>query len=88
MLAETNCPKGKTGKGIKGGADGKTIFVGYYNYHAVAKRLIREGRLVRFEYVDDWNGIRPALVLFFDNHAPMPIRKERWIEYECLIGNV
>lgn len=54
----------------------------YFDYHAVAKRLIRTGHFVKREYVGVWNAISPALVLFFDNHVPMPIRKERWEEYE------
>lgn len=53
----------------------------YYNYHAQAKQLIAEGHLIKQEIVDDWNGIKPALVLFFDNHRPMPIRQYRWDEY-------
>lgn len=53
----------------------------YYNYHAKAKRLIADGHLVRYEIVEDWNGIAPALVLYFDNHRPMPIRQYRWDEY-------
>lgn len=53
----------------------------YYNYHATAKKLIAEGHLIKFEILDHWNNIKPALVLFFDNHAPMPIRSYRWDEY-------
>ena len=53
----------------------------YYNYHAKAKQLIAEGHLVNMEIVDRWNAIAPALVLYFDNHRPMPIRKYRWDEY-------
>lgn len=53
----------------------------YYNYHALAKKLIAEGHLIDFEIVDQWNNIRPALVLYFDNHKPMPIRQYRWNEY-------
>lgn len=53
----------------------------YYNYHAKAKKLIAEGHLVESKIVDNWNGIVPALVLFFDNHRPMPIRQYRWDEY-------
>ena len=63
----------------------KLFPVGYYNYHAVAKRLIQEGHLVRFEVMESWNGIKPALVLFFDNHIPMPVREERWEEYMFLL---
>ena len=54
----------------------------YYNYHARAKELISSGHLIKTEIVDDWNGISPALVLYFDNHRPMPIRQYRWDEYK------
>ena len=60
--------------------------MGYYNYHAVAKNLIKNGHLIRTEYVGVWNDVSPALVLFFDNHPPMPIRKEKWEEYENIIS--
>lgn len=53
----------------------------YYNYHATAKKLIDEGHLLKTEIVDRWNKISPALVLYFDNHKPMPIREYRWDEY-------
>ncbi|CAM2823306.1 hypothetical protein [Erysipelothrix tonsillarum] len=53
----------------------------YFNYHAKAKQLIAEGHLTHFEIVDNWNGIKPALVLYFDNNRPMPIREYRWPEY-------
>lgn len=53
----------------------------YYNYHGKAKKLIKDGHLIKFEIVDRWNQIAPALVLYFDNHRPMPIREEKWNEY-------
>ena len=52
----------------------------YYNYHAQAKRLIADGHLINMEIVDRWNTISPALVLYFDNHKPMPIRQYKWDE--------
>lgn len=58
----------------------------YFNYHAKAKRLIKDGHLVGYEFVDNWNGIRPALVLYFDEAKPMPIREYRWQEYLLLIN--
>ena len=58
----------------------------YYNYHAKAKQLISENHLQRFEIVNRWNSISPALVLYFDNHKPMPIREYRWDEYWKLIN--
>ena len=59
--------------------------MGYYNYHAQAKKLIQEGHLTHFEIVAQWNQISPALVLYFDNHIPMPIREEKWSEYLAIL---
>ena len=53
----------------------------YFNYHAKAKQLIAEGHLLKMEIVERWNAIAPALVLYFNNHKPMPIRQYRWDEY-------
>lgn len=59
----------------------------YFNYHAKAKRLINDGHLVGYEFVDNWNGIKPALVLYFDEANPMPIREYRWQEYLPLLNS-
>lgn len=59
--------------------------MGYFNYHAKAKKLIENGDLLKYEFVDDWNGIKPALVLYFKNDRPMPIREHRWEEYLLII---
>lgn len=53
----------------------------YYNYHAQIKKLIIEGRLVGYEFVDNYNGIAPALLLYFENHRPMPVRDYMWENY-------
>lgn len=58
----------------------------YYNYHAKAKKLIAEGNLKNFKIVENWNGISPALVLYFDNNRPMPIREHRFDEYFILLN--
>jgi len=57
----------------------------YFNYHGRAKKLIREGHLINCE-IRDWNGIQNALVLYFDNARPMPIRPERAAEYAELLN--
>ena len=59
----------------------------YFNYHAKAKKLIKDGLLLRYEFVDNWNGIKPELVLYFKDAKPMPIREYRWDEYLSLINN-
>ena len=60
----------------------------YFNYHAKAMRLIREGHCTHFELVERWNQIAPAMVLYFDNEPPMPIREERWADYFELIDEI
>lgn len=57
----------------------------YFNYHARAKKLIAEGHLVHYEIVESYHGISPAMLLYFDNHPPMPIRDYRWDEYFKLL---
>lgn len=60
----------------------------YFNYHAKAKKLINDGHLIGFDIVDRWNNISPALVLFFDNNKPMPIRSHRFDEYIQFINSL
>lgn len=60
----------------------------YFNYHAKAKNLIDEGHLTNYEIVPDWNGIRPALVLYFDNNRPMPVREHKFYEYMEILKKV
>lgn len=57
------------------------IFVGYFNYHSKIKKLIDQGELERFEIVDEYHSISPAMVLYFKNHAPMPVREHHFEEY-------
>lgn len=57
----------------------------YFNYHAKAKNLIASGHLIRFEIVPKWGKISPALVLYFDNNKPMPIRVHKFNEYLRLL---
>ena len=60
----------------------------YFNYHAKVKKLIKDGRLVSFGFYENWNGISPALVLFFYDEKTMPIREYRWQEYLELFDEI
>lgn len=60
----------------------------YFNYHAKAQNLIKSGHLLRFEFVEKWGKIAPALVLYFDNNRPMPIREHKFDEYMELLHNI
>ena len=57
----------------------------YYNYHKIAQTKIKNGMLKKFEYTEKWINIKPALVLYFSDNKIMPIRQERWFEYQFLI---
>lgn len=53
----------------------------YFNYHAKIKKKILEGKLQRYEIVQNWNGICPALVFYFFDGPPMPVREYKFQEY-------
>lgn len=53
----------------------------YFNYHAKIKKLINNGEFLRFEIVDEYHGIKPAMIIYFKNHPPMPVREHRFKEY-------
>jgi hypothetical protein len=57
----------------------------YFNYHAKAKKLINQGKLINYEIVEKHKNISPALLLFFEDGLIMPIRQHKWQEYFDLI---
>ena len=59
----------------------------YFNYHAVVKHLIADGKLQKFFIAESYRGISPALVLLFDDerHPVMVIREHRFEEYLPLL---
>ena len=58
----------------------------YYNYHARAKNLLRSNHCIAITIFREYHHIRPALVLYFDNHRPIPIREYMWHEYLPIIS--
>ncbi len=60
----------------------------YYNYHAIAKTLISSGHCIAVSIFARFRHINPALVLYFDNHRPIPIRQYRWHEYLPILSNL
>ncbi len=65
----------------------RVMNMSYFNYHATAKKLIAEGKLIGYRFVESYRSISPALLLYFDDekHPVMPVRQERWEEYDDLI---
>lgn len=63
----------------------QTKLMGYYNYHGIAMKLISKGHCKKAVFVKNHNNISPALVLYFDNHKPMPIRENKFELYIHLL---
>lgn len=42
------------------------------------KKMIEEGHLRYFSFVDAWKEICPALILHFDNREKVIIQEEKW----------
>ena len=59
----------------------------YFNYHSKVKRIIDTDTITKIEIVDNYNGICPAMVIYFKNHKPMPIREHKWDEYIAYLTN-
>ena len=57
----------------------------YFNYHAKAKNLIKANHLLGVTIFDRYHHIYPAMVLYFDNSRPIPIREYMWEDYLSLI---
>lgn len=58
----------------------QNIYV-YFNYHSKVKKLIDEDEIIKIEILDEYHGIKPAMVIYFKNNPPMPIREHKWDEY-------
>lgn len=65
----------------------KINHMAYFNYHANVQNLIKTGHCIKAEVVDNYNNIKPALVLHFDNNRPMPIRAYRFEDYFVLLSS-
>lgn len=59
----------------------------YFNYHAIAKNLIKANHCISCSVFSKYKHIYPALVLYFDNHRPIPIREYMWQDYITLLDD-
>ena len=64
---------------------GNLLIMGYFNYHAVAKNMIYDEKLIGYEILEI-DG-KSVLLLYFDDikHQTMKIKSERIPEYLPLI---
>ncbi|MBE6124640.1 MAG: hypothetical protein E7184_03845 [Erysipelotrichaceae bacterium] len=58
----------------------------YYSYHNNIKKKIKEGKLIGYEYVEEYHNIKPALLLYFENGTIYPIRESSWYLYYSLLN--
>lgn len=57
-----------------------------YPYHNKIKQRINNGELVKFEYVDKYKQIQPALLLYFSTEPYIkPVREHRFEEYKQIL---
>lgn len=57
----------------------------YFNYHAKARKLVKEGHCTGFKFVERYKDISPCLILYFDDSSVMPIRAHKFEEYRYLL---
>jgi hypothetical protein len=57
-----------------------------YPYHNKIKQRIKNGELVKFEFVDKYKQISPCLLLYFKTEPFVkPIREHRFEEYREIL---
>ena len=61
------------------------IFMGYFSYHNKVMSKIKNGELIRFEFVEEYHGISPCLVLYFSDGKVFPIRDYMFDDYIKLL---
>ena len=59
----------------------------YFNYHAMVKKMIDDGKLITYYFVDAYKDVSPALILIFNDpkRPVIPIRQHAWDKYLDLI---
>ena len=62
-----------------------TNYMNYFSYHAKLQSKIKRGELKYFEFVDEYHGISPALVLYFFDVSIFPVRDYMFEDYYKLL---
>ena len=57
----------------------------YYSYHNQIKKKIKNGQLLKYEYLDNYKNIGRVLMLYFKDGTKHFIREYRFIEYYPLL---
>ena len=60
-----------------------------YPYHNKIKQRIKNGELIKYEYVATYNDIAPCLLLYFNTEPYIrPIREHRFKEYKVFLSDL
>ena len=59
----------------------------YYSYHGQIKKKIKNGELIKYEYIDDYKNIGRVIMLYFKDGTKKFIREYRFIEYYSILKN-
>jgi hypothetical protein len=60
-----------------------------YPYHNTIKQRIKNGELIRFEFVEKYKNISPCLILYFKTEPYVkPIREHRFAEYKSILDKL
>ena len=57
-----------------------------YPYHQTIKKRISNNELIKYEFVEEYNKIKPCLLLYFSTYPYIkPIRQHKFNEYLTII---
>jgi hypothetical protein len=59
----------------------------YYSYHGQIKKKIKNGELIKYEYIDNYKNIGRVIMLYFKDGTKKFIREYRFIEYYSILKN-
>ena len=57
----------------------------YYSYHGNIKKKIKNGELLKYEFIDSYKNLGKVLMLYFKDGTKKFIREDRWIDYYELL---
>ena len=60
----------------------------YYSYHNMISKKIKEGRLIKYEYMERYKNISPVLLLYFNDGSIYPVREYAWFKYNKYLKEV
>lgn len=62
--------------------------MGYFNYHTQLQQKIKDIGILKAEFMDEYNGISPCLLIYLNDGSKYPIREHKFDTYIDLINNL